>query len=111
MTRQARILTPVLLAMVVLSGCFGCEEDKPIAPNTVFFVPPDPVTLDVGQTKTVAASVIPFTTSGTQTDLGTTTYASSDGSIATVDAKNGLVTCVAPGSVTITATNVNKAGT
>ena len=40
MSRHARILFPVILVMIVLSGCDSCEEDKPVFPNTVFFIPP-----------------------------------------------------------------------
>src|SRR5579859_5827101 len=110
MSRQARMLTPVILAMVVLSGCFGCEEDQPVYPNSVFFVPSTPITLNVGDSKTVLATVLPFSTSNSKTDLGTTTYASADTSIATVDPTSGKVTCVGGGTTTIIATNVNSAG-
>ena len=110
MSRHTRILTPVLLAMVVLSGCFGCEEET-VYPNTVFFVPPTPITLNVGDSKTAIATVLPFSSSNGVTDLGTTTYASSDTSVATVDANTGKITCVGAGTATVIATNTNKAGT
>jgi Big-like domain-containing protein len=110
MSRQARILTPILLAMLVLSGCFGCQEDTQVFPNTVFFVPPDPVTLNVGDSKTVFATALPVGSSSGSVDLGTTTYSSSNSAVATVDATSGKVTCVSAGSATITATNVNKGG-
>jgi len=109
MSRHARILFPVILVMIVLSGCDSCEEDKPVFPNTVFFIPPAPLTMNVGDSKTVVASVLPFATSSTQTDIGVTTYSSTDTSVATVD-NNGKVTCVGPGTANIIASNVNKGG-
>lgn len=110
MSRQARILTPVILGMVLLSGCFGCEEEETVFPNTVFFIPPDPITMNVGDSKSVVATTLPFSTSSGKTDLGTTVYSSSDTSVATVDPSTGKVTCVGPGTASIIATNTNKAG-
>jgi large repetitive protein len=111
MSRQARVLIPVILAMVVLSGSPGCDnQNATVFPNSVFFVPPDPITMNIGDSRTVFATVLPFSSGGGTTDLGTTVYSSSNASVATVDANSGKVTCVSPGTVAITATNTNKAG-
>ena len=110
MSRLTRILTPVILAMVVLFGCDSCEEDKVVYPNTVFFVPATSLTMNVGDTKTVSVTVLPLSLSNSQVDLGSTSYASSDSSVATVDASSGKITCVGAGTATISATNVNKGG-
>ena len=66
-----------------------------------------PATLQVGQTATAVAQEWsgPNGTGVKLPPAGTITFASSDATIATVDASSGLVTAVAAGTATITATD------
>ena len=63
---------------------------------------PTSATLNVGETVTITATITP--SDALNTDV---TWTSSNPSIATVDA-NGVVTAIASGTVTITATNTNS---
>lgn len=73
------------------------KEPDPILVSTVI-VAPDTLNLTVGSTGTLTATVGPDTATNQAV-----TWASSDANIATVD-ENGVVTAVAPGTATITAT-------
>ena len=67
-------------------------------PVTGVSVSPDEVTLEVGQTEQLAATIEPVDADNTNV-----TWTTSDAAIATVD-ESGLVTAIAPGETTITVT-------
>ena len=69
---------------------------------TIITLNPTSATLEVGETVTITATITP--SDALNTDV---TWTSSNPSIATVDA-NGVVTAIASGTVTITATNTNS---
>lgn len=66
-----------------------------------------PATLKVGQTATALLVEFdgPNGTGNQVPPVGPVSYSSSDPSIATVDPSSGLITAVAPGTVTITGTD------
>jgi hypothetical protein len=94
------------------AGVFmACDVAKPTGVGAVVsavVVSPAVATLPVG--KTVQLKATPEDASGTPVPGKTVTWATSDPTIATVDA-NGLVTAVALGATTITATSAGKSGT
>jgi uncharacterized protein YjdB len=73
--------------------------NSPPTPNLLFTA--SPITIALGQSATVTAA---------SASTGAITYASSDTSKATIDSASGLVTPIAVGSVTITATQAAVAG-
>lgn len=85
-------LTVILTAALLLVGLGSCKKD-PAA--TSLKLDPTSVTLKVGETKQLTATVKP--------DKATVTYSSDNKEVATVD-KNGLITAVAVGKATISAT-------
>lgn len=88
-------LTVILTAALLLVGLGSCKKD-PAATSLV--LSPKEVTLKVGETQQLTATVKP--------DKTAVTYSSDNEKVATVD-KNGLITAVAVGKATISA----KAGT
>lgn len=85
-------LTVILTAALLLVGLGSCKKD-PAATSLV--LTPKEVTLKVGETQQLTATVKP--------DKATVTYSSDKPEVATVD-KNGLITAVAVGKATISAT-------
>jgi uncharacterized protein YjdB len=103
-----RALVLVGLGAGVLAAC---DVAKPIGVSTAVssvVLSPATATLPVG--KTVQLKATPEDASGTALTGKTVTWATSDPTIVTVDA-NGLVTAVAVGGTTITATSEGKSGT
>lgn len=85
-------LTVILTAALLLVGLGSCKKD-PAATSLV--LSPKEVTLKVGETQQLTATVKP--------DKAAVTYSSDKPEVATVD-KNGLITAVAVGKATISAT-------
>lgn len=85
-------LTVILTAALLLVGLGSCKKD-PAA--TSLKLDPTSVTLKVGETQQLTATVKP--------DKAAVTYSSDKPEVATVD-KNGLITAVAVGKATISAT-------
>ncbi len=85
-----------LLTMVAAIGLVACSEDKPVHVTDVE-LSATTLTLTIGETSQLTATIVPE--DAVETEV---TWSTSDGSIATV--AGGLVTAVAPGSATITAT-------
>lgn len=77
-------------------GHIGQTQTPEVIPLESVAFPADELSIDLGDQITFAGAVVPWNS----TDAATT-YASSDPTIATVDA-NGLVTAVAPGTATLT---------
>jgi uncharacterized protein YjdB len=69
-----------------------------------------PATLTIGQTATAVFTEFsgPNGTGVVVAPIGPVTFSSSDPTIATVDPTSGLVTAVAPGAATITATDAGN---
>ena len=101
---EAGTLTSIGRSDAVVSGLFAVPRRKIAVPETM-----DPAgvamkekdTVAVGNTLAIKAVVLPVSVSTVDQTL---TWASSDETIATVD-ENGVITGVAPGKVTITATD------
>lgn len=97
--RARRLLTglaafsSIILAGIVLPACDDAITGTPTPYLTVS--PTGPITLEVGQTAQISASVTNST--------GAVTFASSSNSVASVSS-SGLVTAASPGTTTITAT-------
>ncbi len=106
MNRLACIIYPLFLA--ILLGCGGSGGGTPSAFLTSIAVSPADRSVTVGTSQQ-------FTATGTYSDSSTrdltasVSWASSDGAIATVDS-TGLVTPVAAGTTTITATSGSMSG-
>ena len=100
------------LAVLSFTGCGPKEEPIPPSnpggdstiPVSEVFVSPASLTLDIGKTATLTASVSPSNATSK-----TVTWSSSNESVATV--ANGKVTAVAGGTATITASVDNKSAT
>ncbi len=79
-----------------------------IAPVSTVTVSPDSISVIVGKTSTLTAAV---KDAGGNTLTGrAVTWKSDKTAIATVDANSGVVTAVAPGAATVTATSEGKSG-
>src|SRR5690606_40436249 len=93
-------LVAVLLAPLVLAGCFGGASGGPQNNVTGVSITPQSLTLDVGESYALQVEVL-----GSQNVSQSVAWRSSDPAIATVN-ENGVVTAVASGGpVTITATS------
>ncbi|MHB1329283.1 MAG: Ig-like domain-containing protein [Gemmatimonadales bacterium] len=116
----APFATVALVASVLLSACGGGTSPNPPAPPpppppppppaavASVTVAPGPITLVPQQTQTLAATV--KDAAGNTLSGRTVTWATSAGGVATVSA-SGLVTAVAVGTATITATSEGQSGT
>ena len=93
---------PRLMAVVLAGLTFACESTEPPAPVAVVSITPgQPALVALGQTIGLAA--VAKDAAGNELPGKSFTWSSSDAAIATVSAA-GLVTAVANGSATITAT-------
>ena len=91
------------------AGALGIEiNTRPAA--AVAAVAVDPAATSVAEVETVQLTATPQDSNGNPLTGREVTWASSDGAVATVSA-TGLVTGVAPGSATITATSEGQSGT
>jgi hypothetical protein len=112
MIKQTSKFLRLLLCVAVLGGGLflsSCGDDKDVKPTTVAVtgvtVTPDKATLQLLATQQLAATIAPENASNKKL-----AWTSSSNAIATVDA-NGLVTAVAAGTATITATSEDGAKT
>jgi len=98
MRRQWRVLVPVLLFVTTMAGCQGCDSDTPTFVHVVALTvnPAGPITMQVGQTTTLQADAT------SRDGPAAVSFSSSDAGVATVDGSSGKVTCVSPGTATIT---------
>jgi hypothetical protein len=108
--RMTRILAAVAGSALVL-GMIACGADKTTSPNSLVAsvqIIATPTNPRVGQTSLVSAT--PVNAGGIQVQGVACTYSSSAGGIAAVaqQGANAVVTGVAPGSATITATCAGK---
>src|SRR5205823_1814711 len=115
--RKPRILSRPLLVVsatvaAALLAVYACEKPVGTAPSTtavaVVAVTPPSGTVVQGQTVQVAAT--PEDASGNALGGRVITWASGNRAVATVSG-SGLVTAVAPGAATITATSEGQSGT
>jgi hypothetical protein len=100
-------LLAIALAPVLLS-CSSVLTDIQVAPIVSVRVSPDSVDLPIGRTTPLQA--FPLDSTGAYRPIGVSGWASSDPAIATVD-EAGVVTGIAAGSTTITATARDIRGT
>ena len=102
MTFISRIRAVVFVAASVLMAA-GCEDpqDPPVRPAVSVTLNQTAQVLNVGQTVTLVATVANDSTGA----LSGVTWSSSAAGVAVVDASSGLVTAVAAGTATITATS------
>ena len=99
MKTQLFCLIATLTAILALTGSCSKEEDNAV---TSVSVSPYSLSLEVGQTQSVTATLNPATA------VDPVTWSSSDQSVATVS--NGTVTAVGTGTAIITATAGGKSG-
>ena len=97
-----KLTTVLMFAALSVFAFTSCEEDEPatVEVQSVTLDKPS-VTLSVGETATLKATVMPENASNKSV-----TWASSNPEVATVS--GGVVTAVAPGSATVTATAGDK---
>lgn len=99
----------VLLALLPLVGSCGGDTSGPEAPPPVASVTVSPATLDMVAGDTQQLQVTLRDADGNALSGRTVTYASSDDTVATVDA-SGLVTAVGKGRATLTAASEGRSG-
>ena len=95
----------IVIATVLLVAMTGCDKTKKEIPVASVTVQPSTVNIIEGETQQLTASVLPEDA----TDKSVICK-SSDPAVATVS-ENGLVTAVAAGTATVTATSGDKQGT
>jgi hypothetical protein len=99
--RKSGLLSLVLLTAIGMTACRDTVTPPPPPPPLqISITPSGTIPLAVGETAVVTAAV----TGGAEGTNRSVTFQSSNPSVATVNATTGLVTAVAPGSATITAT-------
>jgi uncharacterized protein YjdB len=96
MTRRWILLTVLGLFVGVISGCDACDKNKNPTGPTSLTVTPATITMQVGQTMTINATV------RVNGEIDTATFESSNQGVAIVDFVTGLVRCVSAGQATIT---------
>lgn len=98
-----RFKAAIISMAVVLMGAAGCDSTTTPVQRAAVSVSVTPAgnVLDVGQTATVTAVVANDTTGA----LSGVTWSSSTPALATVGARTGVVTAIAPGTLTVTATS------
>ena len=94
----------VFALFLLFSGIIACVPKEEIVPVSGIMVSPGSLSLAVGSSATLTATIYPSEASGLDID-----WSSSDPSVATVN--NGTVTAVKKGEATILATAGGKAGT
>lgn len=125
MKKKSILLLPLILFGMVIAGCHGKksdssgkQDDTPVQPSggedtpsgedvvhvSSVSVSPTSLNLEVGDTGNLTATVMPVNATNK-----TVTWSSSNSSFASVS--NGVVTAVAKGQATITATADGKSGT
>jgi uncharacterized protein YjdB len=108
--RRVALLRALLVVGLAAGAASACDVAKPIGPKPVSSVVVSPATTTLPVASTVQLKATPQDALGTPLSGRTVTWATSDQTLATVDA-NGLVTAVALGGATITATSEGKSGT
>ncbi len=112
---SSRSSSALLLVALLASACGGGTAapnppPPPPPPTPVATVTVDPVSATVGPTQTVQLSASTKDAVGNTLSGRSVAWSSSSTAAATVDG-NGLVTAVAPGAATVTATSEGRSGT
>jgi sugar lactone lactonase YvrE len=103
--RTLKILFPLGVLTLFLSILNSCKKDDPDPTPTLTFVTPNALTCQIGSVNACTNVATSSVSTG-----GAITYSVTPVSIATIDASTGVITPVAAGTATVTATQAAMVG-